>query len=86
MQVMNLSSFRSQAGRSGYSPRITEGLRLAGTPQDTWSNPLLRQDCPEQVAQDHIQTAFEVLQVGRLQILQTTSFPAGLGSHSKEGW
>lgn len=58
-----LLSGKAASAESLLVHRITELSRLERTsPEAIWSNLLLKQGDPEQVAQDHIQTAFEDLQ------------------------
>lgn len=46
--------------------RIAEWLRLEGTSEGIWSNPLLKQGCLELVSQHHVWMTFEKLQGERL--------------------
>lgn len=63
------------AGEIEGENRITESLKLKGSLEISWSNPLLRQGQPKQVIQDCVQSCFEDPHRQRLSKLSELPVP-----------
>lgn len=66
--------------------RLTERLRLEVTSGDHLLYPLLKRGHPKQVAQDHVKSALEDLQRGRLHSLSGQPVPGLHHPHSRKAF